>query len=120
MNEIRQTCIGVQDFADTAVKWLDAGVSFSWLRAFESISATVTSVAYVRELHYTYNMVSPVRGVLYRFRKSSFSTWADEIISHGPEVIIYNLCEYAAGVEALAKLKLRLPQTTHIMRPDIC
>jgi hypothetical protein len=108
--------IGVQDFADTAVKWLDAGVSFSWLRSFEDLSATVKPIAYLREPHYTYDMALPVRGVLYRFRKSLFSSWIDEITAYAPQVILYNLCEYAVGAEALPELKRRLPEAKHILR----
>jgi glycosyltransferase involved in cell wall biosynthesis len=110
------TCIGVQDFADTAIKWLDASVSFSWLRAFEDISATIQPVAYLREQHYTYNMVAPVRGVSYRFRKSGFPTWADDIVSHKPRVIIYNLCEYNVAAAALTRLRRQLPETKHVLR----
>lgn len=108
--------IGVQDFADTAVKWLDAGVSFSWLRTFEDLSATVKPMAYLREPHYTYDMASPLRGVLYRFRKSPFSSWVDEITDYAPRVILYNLCEYAGGAQALSELKRRLPEAKHILR----
>ena len=73
--------IGVQDYADTAPKWLDSSVSFSWLRAFERAESSVRRFAFVRELHYTWDMAGPVRGVTYCFRKAQFPDWADQIVA---------------------------------------
>ena len=107
--------IGVHDHPDTAVRWLDAAVSYTWLRAFEGMQS-VETVAYLREPHYSENMSVAIRGVKYCFRKTDFPTWVDEIILNKPNLILYNLCGYTAAARGLWRLKEELPKTVHVMR----
>lgn len=108
--------VGIQDYADSAPKWLDASVSFSWLRALEASSSSIECIAFVREINYTRDMVTPIRGVSYRFRKAQFPNWAAEIPAIAPALILYNLCEYNIGAGAMQFLHYNLPNTTHVIR----
>lgn len=114
--EMNSLWVGVQDYADIAPKWLDESVSFSWLRAFERANKRRMRIAYCREQNYTRDLVSPIRGVHYRFRKEQFPKWIDELIAASPDIILYNICEYNIGARAMASLAEALPGASHVIR----
>lgn len=112
---MHQKWIGIHDHSDSAVRWLDAGVSYTWLRAFEQAQG-VETVAYLREHHYRRDLEIPVRGVRYCFRNTEFPDWAEAIISERPSLILYNLCYYKAGAPIIRRLREALPGTLHVIR----
>jgi hypothetical protein len=109
------TWVGIHDHADTAPRWLDARVSYTWLRAFERLAGT-KPVAYLREPHYDNDLEVPVRGVHYRFRTGGIERWVADIVSDRPSLILYNVCYYREGAPALQYLRDALPHAVHVVR----
>jgi len=107
--------LGIHDHPDTAVKWLDDQVSYTWLRTFER-APDIETVAFLREPHYDRDIPNPIRNVTYRFRSTSLSEWIDAIAQEEPSLILYNLCDYAVGAKAMQRLRCLLPNTKHVLR----
>lgn len=114
------TVLGVQDYKMNAAKWLDAGVSLSWLRAFEAMASadaagSVRLHALVREPHFETVMEVPVRGVHYRFYCDRMAV-ARHVRDVDPDVIVYNFWEYDHAPDILAVANAAAPAALHVLR----
>lgn len=112
--------VGLQDFAMTAAKWLDAGTSVSWIRALEKLAEEGhTCYAILREHHVSYEMTVPIRGVHYHFTNKDFVD-DDKVCSNlqnlRPDVILYNCCWYEKVPALLTCMQILLPDCRHILR----
>ena len=113
--KLTEIWIGLHDHADSAPRWVDSRVSYTWLRSFEALT-DIKAIAYLREHNYDNDVEDPIRNVYYRFRTKDIPNWEDSIASESPSLVFYNCCWYAAGAETVESLRCKIKNAIHVVR----
>jgi hypothetical protein len=110
---------GVHDHANKAVRWIDEGDPYSWLRAFEHLGSMGFDVHALLAVNTHGNFASQTaRKVNYRFYNEdrSFNSCKQILENIKPDIILLNLCWYGHAEKAVISLRDSLPKSRLIIR----